>query len=58
MKIKAIVHESEEGGYWAKVPSLPGCLTQGDTRDRLEANLRDVVELFLILDADLSEDDL
>ncbi|VXD25047.1 type II toxin-antitoxin system HicB family antitoxin [Planktothrix paucivesiculata] len=29
MNIKAIVHEAEDGGYWAEVPALPGCVTQG-----------------------------
>jgi hypothetical protein len=32
MKIKVIVHEAEEGGYWAEVPAIPGCATQGETR--------------------------
>jgi hypothetical protein len=31
MKIKVIVHEAEEGGYWAEVPAIPGCATQGET---------------------------
>ena len=43
MTIKAIVHE-EDGGYWAEVPSLPGCFTQGDTLDELVANLWEAIE--------------
>ena len=31
MKIRAIVHEAEEGGYWAEVPAVPGCATQAET---------------------------
>ena len=31
MKIQAIIHEAEEGGYWAEVPALPGCFTQAET---------------------------
>jgi len=31
MKIKVIIHQAEEGGYWAEVPAIPGCLTQGDS---------------------------
>ncbi len=31
MKIKVIIHNSEEGGYWAEVPSILGCATQGET---------------------------
>lgn len=39
MKIKVVVHEAEEGGYWAEVPALPGCATQGETMEELMANL-------------------
>lgn len=44
MKISAIVHQAEEGGFWAEVPSIPGCATQGETMDELLANLREAVE--------------
>ncbi len=44
MKIKVIIHEAEEGGYWAEVPSLPGCITEGDTYDELIANIKEAVE--------------
>jgi len=47
VKIKAIVYKAVEGGYWAKVPSLPGVYTQAETMDDLEANLREAVELYL-----------
>ena len=43
MKLKAIIHEAEEGGYWAEVPALPGCVTQGETPEELESNLRDAI---------------
>lgn len=43
MKLKAIIHEAEEGGYWAEVPALPGCVTQGETREELEGNLREAI---------------
>ncbi len=39
MKLKVIVHEAEEGGYWAEVPSIPGCATQGETLDELLGNI-------------------
>jgi hypothetical protein len=39
MKLKVIVHEAEEGGCWAEVPSIPGCATQGETFDELLSNL-------------------
>jgi predicted RNase H-like HicB family nuclease len=44
MKIQAIIHEAEEGGYWAEVPALPGCITEGDSWEELIDNLRDAVE--------------
>ena len=47
MKIKALVYEAEEGGYWAKVPSLPGVYTQAETLEELEANLREAIDLYL-----------
>lgn len=44
MKIKVVVHDAEEGGYWAEVPGIPGCATQGDTFEELLQNLYDAVE--------------
>lgn len=44
MKIKVIVHTAEEGGYWAEVPSIAGCATQGDTFEELLQNLYEAVE--------------
>jgi predicted RNase H-like HicB family nuclease len=50
MKLKVIVHEAEEGGYWAEVPSIPGCATQGETIDELKQNLREAIEGCLAVD--------
>ena len=47
MKLSAIIHKAEEGGFWAEVPALPGCFTEGDTRAELEANLKEAVEGWL-----------
>jgi predicted RNase H-like HicB family nuclease len=44
MKFKAIVHEADEGGFWAEVPAIPGCATQGETIDELLVNLREAIE--------------
>jgi predicted RNase H-like HicB family nuclease len=44
MKIKVIIHEAEEGGYWAEVPSIPGCATQGENMIELIHNLYDAIE--------------
>lgn len=50
MKIKVIVHDAEEGGYWAEVPAIPGCATQGDTFEELLRNLYEAVEGCLSVD--------
>ena len=50
MTLKAIIHKAEEGGYWAEVPSLPGCVTQGETLSEIEANLREAIDLWLSVD--------
>ena len=47
MILKAIVHVAEEGGFWAEVPGLPSCVTQGETMDEITANLREAVEGWL-----------
>ena len=60
MKLKVIVHEAEEGGYWAEVPSIPGCATQGDTFEELLSNLYEAVEACLSVDVNdvtLTEND-
>jgi HicB_like antitoxin of bacterial toxin-antitoxin system len=43
MKIKVVVHEAEEGGFWAEVPAIPGCTTQGETMDELMRNLHEAI---------------
>ncbi|MDG4554506.1 MAG: type II toxin-antitoxin system HicB family antitoxin [Candidatus Competibacter sp.] len=50
MKLKVVVHEAEEGGYWAEVPSIPGCATQGETFDELLTNIYEAVEGCLSVD--------
>lgn len=50
MKIKVIIHEAEEGGYWAEVPAIPGCATQGETFDELLENIYEAVEGCLSVD--------
>lgn len=44
MHIKTIIHDAEEGGFWAEVPALPGCVSQGETMEELLANLREAIE--------------
>ena len=50
MKLKIIVHDAEEGGFWAQVPALPGCATQGETYDELMHNAREAIEGWLAVD--------
>ncbi len=50
MKIKVVVHEAEEGGFWAEVPAIPGCATQGDTFEDLLTNLYEAIEGCLSVD--------
>jgi predicted RNase H-like HicB family nuclease len=50
MKIKVIVHDAEEGGFWAEVPALPGCATQGETMEELMRNLHEAIEGCLSID--------
>jgi predicted RNase H-like HicB family nuclease len=44
MKVKVVIHEAEESGYWAEVPAIPGCATQGDTPSELLMNLREAIK--------------
>lgn len=55
MKLKAIIHEAEEGGYWAEVPAIAGCATQGETLDELMVNLQEAIEGCLSVDLDVIE---
>jgi predicted RNase H-like HicB family nuclease len=59
MTIQAVVHKAEEDGYWAEVPSIPGCATQGETVDELMANLRETITgcLSVAVDEPLADPD-
>jgi len=50
MKLKVVIHKAEEGGYWAEVPSIPGCATQGETWEELLKNIYEAVEACLSVD--------
>jgi predicted RNase H-like HicB family nuclease len=52
MKLKVIVHDAEEGGYWAEVPAIPGCATEGDTFEELLQNLYEAIDGCLSVDLD------
>ena len=47
MKLKINLEPSEEGGYTVYVPGLPGCISEGDTKEKAIANIREAIELYL-----------
>jgi predicted RNase H-like HicB family nuclease len=55
MKLKVVIHDAEEGGYWAEVPAISGCMTQGDTFDELLQNIYEAVEGCLAVDVFVPE---
>lgn len=50
MTLKVVVHEEPGGGYWAEVPALPGCATQGETISELMERVKEAVEGWLRVD--------
>ena len=50
MKLNAVIHQADEGGYWAEVPSIPGCAAQGDSIEGLLKNVHEAVEGCLSVD--------
>lgn len=44
MKLKVVIRQAEEGGFWAEVPAIPGCAAQGDTFEDLLSNIYEAVE--------------
>jgi predicted RNase H-like HicB family nuclease len=55
MKIKIVVHEAEEGGFWAEAPAIPGCTSQGETMDELLRNMHEAIEGCLSIDVTTPE---
>jgi predicted RNase H-like HicB family nuclease len=47
MRFKAVLEKSDEGGYTAYVPSLPGCISEGDTKEEALKNIQEAIELYL-----------
>lgn len=47
MIIKVVLEPSEDGGYTVYAPSLPGCISEGDTREEAIRNIREAIELYL-----------
>lgn len=44
MTLKVVIHPAEGGGYWAEVPAIPGCVSQGETREELLVNVQEAIE--------------
>jgi predicted RNase H-like HicB family nuclease len=57
MKLKVLLHPAEEGGFWAEVPALPGCVSEGDTLDEALANIREAAEGWLEVSAEQTDAD-
>ncbi len=55
MKLKVILEKSDDGGYTVFVPSLPGCISEGDTREQALANINEAIQLYLESVADDSD---
>jgi len=47
MKLRVVLEPSDEGGFTALVPALPGCISEGDTRDETLANVQEAIQLYL-----------
>jgi len=47
MNYTIAIHDDPDGGYWAEVPALPGCVSQGETVAELKANIREAIEGYL-----------
>lgn len=50
MRFKIILEEAEEGGYVTYVPPLPGCVSQGETREEAVENIKEAIEVYLDID--------
>lgn len=57
MRLKVLVHTAEEGGYWAEVPALPGCVSEGETIDEVLANIREAAEGWIVVAGDRTPND-
>ena len=53
MKLTVVLEKQQEGGYTVYVPSLPGCISQGETKEEALKNIKEAIELYL--EADTNE---
>lgn len=47
MNLKVIIHKAEEGGYWAEMPALKGCVSEGETKDEVLSNIKEAAQGWL-----------
>lgn len=47
MKLQVVLEKSEEGGYTVYIPSLPGCISEGDSKEEALKNIKEAIELYL-----------
>jgi predicted RNase H-like HicB family nuclease len=52
MTVKVLIHKADEGGFWAEVPSLPGCVSQGENLDELKINVKEAIEGWMLAGED------
>jgi len=57
MKLKVLVHPAEEGGFWAEIPALPGCVSEGESFDETLSYIREAAEGWLEVSAERAETD-
>jgi predicted RNase H-like HicB family nuclease len=55
--LKVLIHKAEEGGYWAEVPALPGCVSQGETVADVRTNVREAIEGWLLSEESTTQAD-
>jgi predicted RNase H-like HicB family nuclease len=53
--LKVLIHSADEGGFWAEVPALPGCVSQGESVDELRSNIREAIEGWLMAEDESAE---
>jgi len=57
VKVKVVLQPQEEGGYTVIVPSLPGCISEGDTKEEALLNIKEAIELYLEADVKQTKDE-
>ncbi len=55
MKLNVLIHRAEEGGFWAEIPALPGCVSEGDTFDEMVFNIKEAAEAWLEVAAERTQ---